>query len=149
MIFGQKSQSLQGNALYRPEHDPAPHTAAPPPPQPRLLLSPASSSAPPPQSYSLSVDDLGQAVPPHAALREGAGLLDALLPGHQSPHRQAGLELQGRDPQQPAGPLQGLCRPPGGDTLTTTLRSGGEGHLVCTPRAHAISCSCARMLLIY
>ena len=63
------------------------------------------------QRYSLSVDDLGQAVPPDATLGAGAGLEDALLPCHQSPHRQTVLELLCRDTQQPSGPLQELCRP--------------------------------------
>lgn len=51
-------------------------------------------------SFLLGVDDLGQAVSPHAALCLGTGLQHTLFPRLQRPHPQTRPKLLGRDTQQ-------------------------------------------------
>lgn len=58
------------------------------------------------ESFLLCVDDLGQAVSPHAALGPAAGLEDALLPRLQRPHSQTHEKLLSGDTQQISSPLQ-------------------------------------------
>ena len=65
------------------------------------------------ESFLLCVDDLSQAVSPHAALGPGAGLEDALLPRLQRPHSQTHEKLLSGDTQQISSPLQEVWKSAG------------------------------------